>query len=61
MLVLYHKAGESLVTTLDNEDTLLKNLINKEHGRRLEDYKRVEGDIFELSHQMTVYYTTLDE
>ena len=61
MLVMYHNKGESLVTTLENEDVLLKSLINEEHGRKVGNYKRVEGDIFEIPHNLTVYYTTLDD
>jgi len=61
MLVMYKASGESLITTIDNEETMVKHLINEEHGRDIKNYKRVEGDIFVLNHTSTVYYTCLEE
>jgi hypothetical protein len=58
---MYHTKGESLVTSIDNEQTMIDNLINEEHGRKKENFRRIEGDIFEIPHNLTVYYTTLDD
>ena len=61
MLVMYHNKGESLITTLENEKIMVKSLLIEKYGRKIENYKRVDGDIFEIPHNLTVYYTTLDE
>ena len=61
MLVMYHNKSESMVTTLENEQVMINSLFTEKEGRKKENYSRVEGDIFQIPHFFTVYYTTLDE